>query len=128
MDKVLVDTSAWIDFFRKKEPRYSRVLKLIDENQVCCIGIILAELIQGTKSREEIKTLKDFAYVFTFLDESRSQWEKAGELSFTLKRVGKQIGLSDFHIAVAASQENVGILTLDEHFDIIKEYLDIKLI
>lgn len=128
MDKVLVDTSVWIDFFRKKEPSYSRVLKLLDEDKICCIGLILAELIQGAKSREEVKTIKDFTYVFSFLDESGKLWEKAGELAYSLKRSGKQIGLSDCYIAIASNNEKVGILTLDNHLDTIRGHLDILLL
>jgi predicted nucleic acid-binding protein len=124
LDKVLVDTSVWIDFFRKKAPCYSKVLKLFDEDRICCIGIILAELIQGTKSREEIKVLIDFTYVFFFLEESGELWEKAGELSFSLIKSGKQIGLSDCYIAMAANKSNSKLFTLDNHFIIIKEYLD----
>ena len=70
-----------------------------DLDKICCIGIVLAELIQVTKFKEEIMTLKDFVYVFTFLEESSKFWEKAGELSFSLKRSGKQVGLSDCYIA-----------------------------
>jgi predicted nucleic acid-binding protein len=127
LDKVLVDTSAWIDFFRKNEPLYSKVLHLIDEDRVCCIGIVLAELIQGTKSAEEIKTLKDFISVFTFLEESVELWEKAGELSFSLKKAGKRGPLSDCYIAAAAHKGSVPILTLDKHFCTINEKIDLKL-
>ena len=128
MDKVLVDTSVWINFFRKKEPFYSNVLKLIDEDKICCTGIILAELIQGTKSRKEIGTLKDFLSVFYFFRESTELWGKAGELSFSLRKAGKQIGLSDCYIVIAANRENVGILTLDNHFTTIKEHLELILL
>jgi predicted nucleic acid-binding protein len=128
LDKVMVDTSAWINFFRKIEPVYSDVLKLFQEDRICCLGIVLAELIQGTRSMEEIKTLKNFLYVFSFLEESSRMWEKAGELSFSLKREGKTIGLSDCYVAVAANKARVAIYTLDEHFTSIKEHLDITLL
>jgi tRNA(fMet)-specific endonuclease VapC len=128
LDKILVDTSAWIDYFRKKEPLYSVVSRLFEEDRICCLGIILAELIQGTRSREEIKTLKTFLQVFSFLEESGRLWEKAGELSFSLKKDGKSIGLSDCYIAVAAEDEKAAILTLDEHFVAIKEHLDVTLL
>jgi predicted nucleic acid-binding protein len=128
LDKVLVDTSVWIDFFRKKEPCYSRVLKLIDEDRICCTGIVLAELVQGAKSRDEIKVLKGFTSVFSFLEESARLWEKAGELAFLLRKAGKQIGLADCYIAGAAQMDKAGILTLDNHFVTIKEHLDIVLL
>ena len=128
MDRVLVDTSVWIDFFRKKEPFYSRVLQLLDEDRICCIGIVLAELIQGAKSAKETKVLKDFTHVFSFLEESTRVWEKAGELSFSLRKSGQQIGLSDCYIALAAYREKAAILTVDNHFNIIKEHLGIVLL
>ena len=128
MDRVLVDTSAWIDFFRKKEPCYSRVLKLIDEDRVCCTGLVLAELIQGARSGEEIRALKDFTSVFPFLEGSAKLWEKAGELAFSIKKSGQQVGLSDCYLAIAAHNGKAGILTLDSHFTIIKEHLDIALV
>jgi predicted nucleic acid-binding protein len=127
LDKVLVDTSAWIEFFRKKEPYYSIVLKLIDDDLVCCIGIVHAELLQGGKSEKELNTIKEFLHVFDFLPESVSSWEKAGELSYVLKQKGKTIGLSDCYIAVLTRSTNVNLLTLDRHFDILKKDLELKL-
>jgi predicted nucleic acid-binding protein len=128
LDKVLVDTSAWIDFFRKKEPSYSGVLKLLDEDRICCIGIVLAELIQGARTGEEIKILKDFTSVFPFIGESSRLWEKAGELAFSLRKSGQQVGLSECFIAIAANHEKAGILTLDDHFSVIQSHLDIVLL
>ena len=60
MDKILIDTSAWIEFFKKKEPWYSAVSGLMDDKRVCCAGIILAELIQGAKSEKEMEVLRGF--------------------------------------------------------------------
>jgi predicted nucleic acid-binding protein len=128
LDKVLVDTSAWIEFFRKREPFYSSVLKLIDEDRICCTGLVLAELIQGAKSRGEIKALKDFSCVFNFLEESASTWVKAGELSFLLRQSGQQTGLSDCCLAISAGEAGAAILTLDNHFKAIQKHLDIVLL
>ena len=116
MDKVLVDTSAWIEFFRKKEPYYNIIMELTDNDKTCCIGIILAELLQGSKSEKELNTIKEFLHVFDFLTESIELWEKAGELSYNLQRKGKTAGLSDCYIAVVAKSNNVKLLTLDNHF------------
>jgi predicted nucleic acid-binding protein len=127
LDKVLVDTSAWIEFFKKKEPWYSAVSGLMDEKRVCCSGIILAELIQGAKSEKELEILRDFRHVFEFLDESIELWQAAGELSQALLRKGKSIGLSDCYLAVAAKANKVHLLTLDKHFDVIKNFAHIAL-
>lgn len=120
MDKILVDTSAWIEFFRKKEPWYSAISVLMDDKRICCSGIILAELIQGAKSERELEVLRDFRHVFEFLNESTDLWQAAGELSNTLQRKGKSVGLSDCYLAASAKAHKAKILTLDKHFDVIK--------
>jgi predicted nucleic acid-binding protein len=127
LDKVLVDTSAWIEFFRKKEPWYSAISGLMDDKRICCSGIILAELIQGAKSEKELEVLRDFRHVFEFLDESVDLWQTAGELSNTLQRKGKSVGLSDCYLAASAKSHKVKILTLDKHFDVIKSAVGIGL-
>ena len=126
MGKILVDTSAWIEFFRRKEPYYSVVLELVDNDMVCCIGIVLAELLQGAKSEKELNTIKEFLHVFDFLPESVDSWKKAGELSYTMKQKGRAIGLSDCYIAVAIRSSNVELLTLDKHFGILKKEIELS--
>jgi predicted nucleic acid-binding protein len=120
LDKVLVDTSAWIEFFKKKEPWYGVVSGLMDDKRVCCAGIILAELIQGVRSEKEMDVLRDFRHVFAFLDESVDHWQAAGELSHALLRKGKSVGLSDCYLAAAAKASRIQVLTLDKHFEMIK--------
>ncbi|MCK5505856.1 MAG: PIN domain-containing protein [Thermodesulfovibrionia bacterium] len=121
MDSVLVDTSAWIEFFRKKEPYFTVVSDLINDDRVSCIGLILAELLQGAKSKKELDVLKEFLHVFDFLPESSELWQEAGELSFVLQRKGRKVGLSDCYIAVMTRTHEAGLLTLDKHFKEIKK-------
>jgi len=57
-DKVLIDTSVWVDFFRKKESLVSvKVREYLKLNQVCYAGPILVELYQGAKTQREIEIL-----------------------------------------------------------------------
>jgi predicted nucleic acid-binding protein len=127
LDKILVDTSAWIGFFRKKEPWYSAVSGLMDDKRICCSGIILAELMQGAKSEKELEVLRDFRHVFEFLDESVDLWQSAGELCNSLLRKGKSVGLSDCYLAASAKAHKVKILTIDKHFAVIKDAVGIGL-
>lgn len=117
--RVLVDTSVWIGFFRKHEPYYSIVTQLIDDEQVFCCGIIMAELMQGAKSDKELAVLDDFPRVFPFIAEAHQLWVSAGLLAFQLRRKGLTIGLSDCYIAVAAASAHAQVATLDSHFQIL---------
>lgn len=100
----------------------------MDDKRVCCAGIILAELLQGAKSEKEMEVLRDFRHVFDFLDESVDLWQAAGELSNALLRKGKSVGLSDCYLAAAARAYKVRILTLDKHFETIKDAAGITLL
>lgn len=126
-DKILVDTSAWIEFFRKKAPYHNAILELIDDGRVCCTGIVLAELIQGAKSQKELDVLNEFLHVFDFLPDSTELWGKAGEMSFSLRLKGKIVGLADCYISVLAISNKVTLLTLDKHFEIIKKEIGLNL-
>jgi predicted nucleic acid-binding protein len=114
--RVLVDTSVWIEFFRKHEPYFSIVSRLIDDEQVYCCGIILGELMQGAKSEKELAVLDDFVRTFHFISEASQLWAAAGRLAFQLRRKGVTIGLSDCYIAVAAASVSASVATLDSHF------------
>jgi predicted nucleic acid-binding protein len=92
---VLIDSSVWIEFFKKREPFHSAVLELMDANRVCCVGLILAELMQGAKSERELSVIRDFTHVFRFLPETPELWAKAGKLSYTLRRKGITVGLAE---------------------------------
>lgn len=120
--KVLVDTSAWISFFRKEKQLHEKVSALIDDDRIACCGIIYAELLQGVKTEKELSGLKDFMQVFDFPEEHARLWEEAGELSFRLRKKGTSPGLADCYIAVLAKRNGYSILTLDGHFkDLTKE-------
>ncbi len=117
--RVLIDTSVWIEFFRGRKPYHGIVTKLIDDEQVVCCGIILAELMQGAKSDKELAILDDFLKVFTFIPETAELWASAGKLSGKLRRKGITVGLSDCFIATAAASVNVQVATLDSHFELL---------
>ena len=117
--RVLVDSSVWIEFFRKNEPYHDIVSRLMDDEQIICCGVILAELMQGAKSDKELAVLEDFLQIFTFIHETPELWAAAGKLSHKLRRKGVTVGLSDCFIAVAAASANVPLATLDSHFDVL---------
>ena len=50
---VLVDTSVWIEFFRKNSLVSNSLELLIVENLIEVCGVVLFELLQGIKSETE---------------------------------------------------------------------------
>ena len=54
---VLVDTTAWIDFFAARSSDHVVALENLIRNRedICICGIILAEVLQGIRKDSEFK-------------------------------------------------------------------------
>lgn len=129
VEKILIDTSVWIEYFRNRSSNISnKVDEALSEKEVYVPKIIIAELIQGAKSEREVSIIRDFLEAFNIIDQKEDTWLKAGELSFSLKKKGKIVNLTDCYIAVIAQENSCQIFTLDEHFKEIQKSLNIRLI
>lgn len=128
-EKILVDTSVWIDYFRNTSSQVSEMVdRMIDEDKICVPKIVMAELMQGAKSMKELSVIQDFFEAFHVIDQKEDTWIKAGRLSYDLKKKGKKIHLLDCYIAVMARQYGCKIFTLNRHIQEIKKIFDISLI
>lgn len=128
-ERVLIDTSAWVSYFRGGFPEISeKVDRLLGGGEVCVPKIVIAELVQGAKSQRELSTIEDFFDAFIILDQSPETWLKAGKLSRQLRMKGKTIHLLDCYIAVIAEENACAILTLDDHFKEIQRVMPLALV
>lgn len=128
-DRVLVDTSVWISYFKNADGRLSeKVDDLLSHSVVCVPKVVIAELIQGAKTEKEISVIEGFFEAFTIIDQSEDTWKKAGRLSFDMKRKGITAGVIDCYIAVMGKENDCDVLTLDTHFTDIRRFLKIDLV
>jgi predicted nucleic acid-binding protein len=103
VDKILIDTSAWIEYFKDKSAGLSkRVDEILSKYEVYVPKVVIAELIQGSKSEREVSIIEDFVDAFNIIDQKEDTWIKAGKLSSNLKKKGKNVNLTDCYIAVIA--------------------------
>lgn len=127
-EKILIDTSVWLEYFKNKSSEISEMVeKILSEREVCIPRIVLAELIQGSKSEREISVIEYFLDAFTIIDQKEDIWIRAGRLSYNLKKKGKTVHLTDCYIAVIAQEYKCLIFTLDEHFKEIQKVTNISL-
>ena len=127
-EKILIDTSVWIKYFRDKSAGLSKkVDEILSRHEVYVPKIVIAELIQGSKSEREISVIEDFVDAFNIIDQKEDTWVKTGRLSYNLKKKGKTINLTDCYIAVIAQEYDCCIFSLDEHFKDIQKSCAIKL-
>ena len=127
--RVLIDTSVWVAYFRNTSAQLSeRVEALMAEAEICVPKIVLAELLQGSKSEREIRTIENFVDAFTIVDQGAGTWADAGKLAYQLKKKGKSVNLADCYIAVIACEQGCSLLTLGEHFKDIRKAIAITLL
>jgi len=129
VDRVIIDTSVWIDYFRGGDlPLSQMVDEVINGGEVCVPGIVLAELVQGAKSEREISIIEDMIETFTFLDmgPGNGGWVEAGRLSYDMKKAGAAVHLADCLIAVLARKNGCRIITRDRHFQALKSMAKIE--
>ena len=114
---IIADTCVWIEFFRNPESELTLQLKeLIKDRKVVMVGMVLAEILQGIRTKKEAGSVKDSLKRLPYLEMTRAAWEKAGELSRDLRRRGITIPLSDMIIASLAIVGGYEVLTVDPHF------------
>jgi predicted nucleic acid-binding protein len=118
---TLIDTSAWIEFFRRKgNPAVkARVGELIAGKQAAYTCPISFELIAGARKEElaDLRTGLDLANRIILLPQ---HWDLAGTLAAAMNTKGIRIPASDVLIAIVATHGKLPVLTTDAHFTLLK--------
>ena len=116
-NRILADTSVWVEFFRPASAKGKELEALLMDNAVWTCGIVLFELAQGVKSEAEKKYILDVFSRMPYTEMTRDTWLRAGSVSATLKRNGLTLPNSDIFIASLAIENNLSVFTLDSHFE-----------
>ena len=121
---VLVDTSAWIDYFRGGTDS-SRLDVLIDEDLIVTNDLILAELVPFLKVRNQRKLIELLSSVRRLPLEI--DWREIIELQTRCLRQGLNgIGIPDLIIAQNAKQHGCEVFSLDGHFVPLRKSLALR--
>jgi predicted nucleic acid-binding protein len=131
MQRVLVDTSVWIDFFNNLHTREVAQLDfLLRENKrVCICPTILQEILQGLEAAKFYDRVKDnFLTQEILICEPVHAAVKSAELYQLLRKKGVTIRKSnDCLIAYHALHFNAEVLQKDRDFKFIAQYTGLKI-
>ena len=123
---VLVDTSIWIEYFRSGS-NSEKLDFLIDENLIVINDLILAELVPSLKVRKQRKIV-ELLYDIKKLELSIN-WDQIIEFQFKCLKNGLNgIGIPDLIVAQNAKQNRCEIYSLDNHFNLMKDILELQLL
>ena len=122
---VIVDTSVWVQYFRHGDESTSLDL-LIDENLVVTNDLILAELIPYLRIRKQRKVIELLNDVKKL--KLKIKWDEIIDYQVKcLKARINGVGIPDLIIAQNAKQNDCEIYSLDNHFNLMKKAINIKI-
>ena len=123
---VLVDTSIWTEYFRSGN-NSEKLDFLIDENLIVINDLILAELVPSLKVRNQRKIVQ-LLYNINRLELSIN-WDQIIEFQFKCLKNGLNgIGIPDLIVAQNAKQNRCKIYSLDNHFSLMEDILELQLL
>ena len=126
-DKVLVDTSIWIDYFKKRESKtYDQVTPLLREDQAVYTGIIATELFKGARGEKELSILKTLFSNIRLVKEVEETYIKAGMIGYHLAQ-GFNAGTVDLLISQIVIENDLMLFTKDQHFKKIAEMYPLRI-
>jgi predicted nucleic acid-binding protein len=121
--RVLVDTSAWIDFLNGHlSPHHAALTELInDEHDLCTCGVVVAEVFQGLRRESGLAELSALFRAMTFLEASGIDLHlRAADLYRALRRQGKTVRSTiDCLIAVLAEENGCAVLARDRDLELL---------
>lgn len=124
---VLIDTPVWQNYFLKKERTFREVNALMDASRVCCLDLIVAELLYSVGTEEEMKVLQDLTHIFPVLRESPGVWIEAARLALQLRQRGKSLSLRDCFVAIMAQSHGALLYTTNKKLRRVGKSMDLGL-
>ncbi len=115
---MLVDTSVWVDFLRRKgsEAVKDRLGVLLANRKACYTCPVAFELEIGARSAAELRAVELVLGVCPRILLEKKHWVAASSLGRSLRAAGSVVPHGDLLVAAVALEESRAILTLDRHF------------
>jgi predicted nucleic acid-binding protein len=121
--KVLVDTSAWVDFLNGYESVVAAALSelLEGEDDVCTCGLVVTEVLQGLRKDRSRSEIAQLFREMTFLEPSGVElYVRAAVLFRELREKGRTVrSAADCIIASIAEEASCYVLARDRDLDAI---------
>lgn len=118
---ILIDTSVWIEFFRKKgdQQAKSRVASLLNGDVAAYTCPVMMELIVGAKAPAELDLISETLGLCQKIVFQPEFWERAAHIERSLRQCGVTVPRDDVLVATVASEHRLVLLCRDAHFDLI---------
>ncbi len=129
MSRILVDSSIWIEFFRRPDAPASVVLDhLLAHRLVCTTGLVKAKVVPGAQSPRDLRTLRRLFDALPLAPEREGFWTHLIRFRHRLHAKGVlEIGIPDLIVATVAIQNRKLVFTADEDFARMVPHIPVRL-
>jgi predicted nucleic acid-binding protein len=120
---TLIDTSAWIEFFRPMgDPQIKSLVRdLITVKQAAFTCPVAFELLTGAR-KEELNDLNAAFGLATRIALRPEHWDQAASSNAALRANGFTVPATDLLIATLAHSEKLPLLAKDSHFELLRKH------
>jgi predicted nucleic acid-binding protein len=116
-DRVLVDTSVWVDFLRGDSEVVSRLESLRRSHQIVVCGQVLQEVLQGSRNASAFGKLERQFSIWDIEEERPDDFREAARIYARLRWKGITVPPSDCLIAAVATRRGFALYATDPDFD-----------
>lgn len=130
MRPILVDSSVWIDHFADRQTWATGALStLLGRRTIATADLIIMELLQGVRSRRELRLLEDGLAALPCHDLGGVERARSAALNYRLLRAHGVTPRSpiDVLIATFCIEEDFILLACDRDFTPMATHLDLAL-
>ena len=127
---VLVDSAPWIDLLSGAESPESRLLEhwLRGGTPVATTGVVLQEVLQGTRTDRDLNLLRARLGRLAFLRADKEMHVEAARLFRKVRQRGQTVPAADALIAATALAYGTPLLTTDrKHFQALARVSNLRL-
>jgi len=118
-DRVLVDTSLWIDFLAGDADAVALLERLRDSRRIVICGQITQEVLQGSRDRQAFTKLGHGLSIWDYEAEQPEDFVSAARLYAELRWKGVTVPAADCLIAAVAKRRGWPVSATDPHFNAI---------
>jgi hypothetical protein len=114
-NEVVVDTSAWIDFFAGRPA--ATVEDALARGLAVLSPLVVAELISGARRPRERASIADLVRDLPVHETPLDHWIRVGELRQRLRARGISVSTPDAHVAQCAIERGALLVSRDRIFE-----------
>jgi predicted nucleic acid-binding protein len=128
---IIIDSSVWVDYFNGRvTPKTDFLDKLLSEERLLTGDLIVAEVLQGSRSDTDFERAKKLLQTLEF--QSMLGWEialQSAQYYRTLRKRGITVRKTiDVMIGTFCIKHNHWLLHADNDFDPIEQHLGLKVL